>query len=76
MVVPLVNLEELPQSGAEDGAHEDEDKRKLMSALETLAREMGETVEVTNPERELELIYNGRKFKITLSAPRGSNKKD
>ena len=55
---------------------EDEDKRKLMSALETLAREMGETVEVTNPERELELIYNGRKFKITLSAPRGSNKKD
>ena len=55
---------------------EDEDKRKLMSALETLAREIGETVEVTNPERELELIYNGRKFKITLSAPRGSNKKD
>ena len=55
---------------------EDDDKRKLMSALETLAREMGETVEVTNPERELELIYNGRKFKITLSAPRGSNKKD
>lgn len=53
---------------------EDTDKRELMSALESLAREMGETVEVTNPERELELIYNGRKFKITLSAPRGSKK--
>ena len=55
---------------------EDTDKRELMGALETLARKMGETVEVTNPERELELIYNGRKFKITLSAPRGSKKAD
>lgn len=55
---------------------EDTDKRELMGALETLAREMGETVEVTNPERELEFTYNGRKFKITLSAPRGSKKAD
>lgn len=53
---------------------EDTDKRELMGALETLAREMGDTVEVTNAERELELMYHGRKFKITLSAPRGSKK--
>jgi hypothetical protein len=55
---------------------EDTDKRELMGALESLARDMGEDVVVTNVEREIELTYNGRKFKITLSAPRGSNKKD
>jgi len=31
---------------------------------------MGSNVVITNAERELELSYNGRKFKITLSAPR------
>ena len=55
---------------------EDTDKRELMGALESLARDMGEGVVVTNVEREIEFTYNGRKFKITLSAPRGSNKKD
>lgn len=53
---------------------EDTDKRELMGALESLARDMGEDVVVTNVEREIELTYNGRKFKITLSAPRGSKK--
>ena len=53
---------------------EDTDKRELMGALESLARDMGENVVVTNVEREIELTYNGRKFKITLSAPRGSKK--
>jgi len=55
---------------------EDTDKRELMGALESLARDMGEDVVVTNVEREIELTYNGRKFKITLSAPRGSKKTD
>ncbi len=55
---------------------EDTDKRELMGALESLARDMGEDVVVTNVEREIELTYNGRKFKITLSAPRGSKKAD
>lgn len=55
---------------------EDTDKRELMGALESLARDMGEDVVVTNAEREIELTYNGRKFKITLSAPRGSKKTD
>ena len=55
---------------------EDTDKRELMRELETLAGDLGESVEVTNPERELEFLYNGRKFKITLSAPRGSKKAD
>lgn len=55
---------------------EDTDKRELMGALESLARDMGEDVVVTNVEREIELTYNGRRFKITLSAPRGSKKTD
>lgn len=27
-------------------------------------------IEITNPEREFLFTYNGRKFKVTLSAPR------
>ena len=27
-------------------------------------------LEVTNPEREMEFIYNGKKYRLTLSAPR------
>ena len=44
----------------------DTDKRELINLL---AEAVGEC-KVTNPEREIELTYNGRKFKITLSAPR------
>lgn len=55
---------------------EDTDKRELMRELENLVATVGEEMTVTNPEREIEFIYNGRKFKITLSAPRGSKKAD
>ena len=48
----------------------DNDKRFLMdSVLEMLTTNATE-INVINPEREVEFIYNGRKFKITLSAPR------
>jgi hypothetical protein len=30
----------------------------------------GATAEITNKEREINLVFNGRKFKIVLSAPR------
>ena len=55
---------------------EDTDKRELMAELERLVNEHSDSVTVTNPEREIEFLYNGRKFKITLSAPRGSKKAD
>lgn len=50
----------------------DEDKRYFVNLFaETLENVVdGGTVDVTNPERELEYLYKGRKFKITLSCPR------
>lgn len=49
----------------------DEDKRYLMQLLEDAVCGIAEDlVEVTNPERELLFHYNGKKYKITLSAPR------
>lgn len=50
----------------------DEDKRCLMSLLAECVENVAEsgTVEVTRLERELVFHYNGKKYKITLSAPR------
>lgn len=56
---------------------EDEDKRFLIklfnSALENSDNE-GFTelpkIEITNPERQIDFIFNNRKFRIVLSAPR------
>ena len=50
----------------------DTDKRTLIDAL---AKELekhadGEKVNITNAEREIELMFHDRKFKIVLSAPR------
>lgn len=53
---------------------EDEDKRRLVADVKVLLEGLGADVNVTNVEREIEFTYNGRKFKITLSAPRGSKK--
>ena len=52
-----------------------DDKREIMEFIQkgiTLLLETGisTTIEVTNPERELTFTYNGKKYKITLSAPR------
>jgi hypothetical protein len=49
----------------------DDDKRTLIELLKATIGGVGENVSVTNIEREIEFDYNGRKFKITLSAPRG-----
>ncbi len=49
----------------------DEDKRYLVQLLENAVCGVAEDlVEVVNPERELVFHYNGKKYKITLSAPR------
>lgn len=50
----------------------DTDKRMLIDAL---AKELekhadGGKVNITNAEREIELVFHDRKFKIVLSAPR------
>ena len=57
----------------------DEDKRFLIDtfvwALTTDIENSGdnvhaENVNIINPEREIEFVYNGRKFKVVLSVPR------
>ena len=48
----------------------DEPKRALMEAFTKCAEGIGEQVKVTNPEREMEFLYNGKKYRLTLSAPR------
>lgn len=52
----------------------DEDKRELINlifqAFQQAEEPAPENLEITNPEREINLRYNGRKFKVVLSAPR------
>ena len=47
----------------------DNDKRYLINTLQQ-AVESCQDVVVTNPERQIDFVYNGRKFRIVLSAPR------
>lgn len=47
----------------------DTDKQMLIADLVN-ALPYADKVEITNPEREFLFTYNGRKFKVTLSAPR------
>lgn len=47
----------------------DNDKRHLMKIIRQSLSNATE-VEITNPERELTFCYNGKKYKIVLSAPR------
>lgn len=58
----------------------DNDKRFLIDAVYWLLTAdishsgdnvCADNVEVVNPEREILFTYNGKKYKITLSAPRG-----
>lgn len=50
----------------------DADKRKLMEILTVALCENadGHTVEITNPERQIDFCFHNRKFRIVLSAPR------
>ena len=53
----------------------DDDKRFLLNALiiglcDSVGMNANKEIEVTNTEREFVFTYNGRKFRVTLSAPR------
>lgn len=48
----------------------DEDKAKLIAIIAESLEQVEIIPTVTNGEREMEFIYNDRKFKLTLSAPR------
>lgn len=70
---------DLDNTGGKRNKKADDDKRFLIDAfvwvLTTDTMQNGdnvyaENINIINPEREVEFTYNGRKFKITLSAPR------
>ena len=48
----------------------DAEKLEIMQVIDDALCDLVDNVEVINPERELVCHFNGRKFKITLSAPR------
>ena len=48
----------------------DAEKLEIMQAIDDALCDLVDNVEVINPERELVCHFNGRKFKVTLSAPR------
>lgn len=48
----------------------DNDKREIIQALDEALCDLVDNVEVVNPEREIICEFNGRKFKVVLSAPR------
>lgn len=55
----------------------DEDKRWLIQFLATALEDADcdldtnlDNISITNPERELEFVYNGKKYRLTMSCPR------
>ena len=48
----------------------DDDKTTLISKIAEMLDEMCDKVNITNTQREIEIEFNNRKFKIVLSAPR------
>ena len=51
---------------------EDADKRRIITSLADFLNEMdwGEPAVVTNPERQIEFDFHGRKMRLVLSVPR------
>ena len=48
----------------------DNDKAELINVMFSAILPMCDTYEVTNAEREFIFTYNGKKYKVVLSAPR------
>lgn len=55
----------------------DEDKRWLIQFLATTLEDADcdldtnlDNISITNPERELEFVYNGKRYRLTMSCPR------
>ena len=48
----------------------DEDKRELIKVLNDALNLHAEEIIITNPERQIDFIFQNRNFRIVLSAPR------
>lgn len=60
-----------PATAVKRDRKQDGNKRFLINFLvKTLSPEVDKEIEVTNPEREFIFEYSGKKYKVTLSAPR------
>ena len=49
---------------------ENPDKQNLIEKFREVLENETDEIEVLNPEREIAFIYNGTRYKITLSSPR------
>lgn len=49
---------------------EDIDKRELIDLLKNALEGTAESLDITNPERQIDFVFSNRKFRIVLSAPR------
>ena len=63
---------DLDNTGGKRNKKTDNDKLYLLECLQRGISEFADVYvhEVNNPEREFEFVYNNRKFKVVLSAPR------
>ena len=48
----------------------DNDKREIIQTLDDALCDLVDNVTVTNIERQIDFEFNGRKFRVVLSAPR------
>ena len=51
----------------------DEEKRYLIEALEEMLQNsevQAENLVVTNPERQIDFVFHGKRYRVVLSAPR------
>lgn len=48
----------------------DDDKVELINKIAATLTEGADSLEITNAQREINFTYNGKKYKIVLSAPR------
>lgn len=48
----------------------DTDKRELINLFERSLHSVVSNLNITNPERQIDFVYNDRNFRIVLSAPR------
>lgn len=48
----------------------DDDKRAIIQSLEVHLSDLVDSVTVSNPERQIDFVYNDKKYRIVLSAPR------
>lgn len=48
----------------------DNDKREIIQAIDEVLCDISDDVIITNEERQIDFVFNDRKFRIVLSAPR------